>query len=318
MTRPIRISITTGDVDGIGSEIAARALAKLKPQKNVHFFLWRSPLCPKSHLKVMDRSFKRISVASWSEALAVRSSSERELIDINSSLQPPHWVEISAKAAMFGHLDAIVTAPLSKTSIHDAGFKDVGHTDMLRRISKQELFMAFIGKEFPVLLVTDHIGLSKVPKVLNEKLLTQALNCSIELQKMLPGKGKRLPIALLGLNPHCGEEGIIADEERSYFHKVISNFNESRTVVKGPLAPDTAFCKENWKRYSIFVAPYHDVGLAPFKLVHGQNEGVHVTMGLPFVRTSVTHGTAKDLFKKNKAKYGSMYDALKWAILLCK
>jgi 4-hydroxythreonine-4-phosphate dehydrogenase len=88
--------------------------------------------------------------------------------------------------------------------------------------------------------------------------------------------------------------------------------------VEGPLVPDAAFFKENWAKYSVFVANYHDQGLIPFKMIHGQESGIHITLGLPFVRTSVDHGTAKNIFGKNKADARSMKLAIDWALKLCR
>ena len=107
----------------------------------------------------------------------------------------------------------------------------------------------------------------------------------------------------MGLNPHAGEKGIIGNCEADLFRKLPSAFS-------GPLVPDAAFLKKNWKTYSLYLCLYHDQGLIPFKLVHGQDSGVHITLGLPFLRTSVDHGTAEDIFNKNVANHASMLEAI--------
>ena len=99
----------------------------------------------------------------------------------------------------------------------------------------------------------------------------------------------------------------------------MSKIDEKQGIkIEGPLVPDYAFFKENCKKYSVYVTPYHDQGLIPFKMIHGRESGVHITMGLPFIRTSVDHGTAKNIFGQNKADATSMYEALDWAIRLSK
>jgi 4-hydroxythreonine-4-phosphate dehydrogenase len=108
---------------------------------------------------------------------------------------------------------------------------------------------------------------------------------------------------------------LIGDQE-AWFRQVIDR--HERLGVAGPLVPDAAFLRENWKKYAVYVCPYHDQGLIPFKMIHGFRGGVHLTLGLPFVRTSVDHGTAKDIFGKNKAESGSMRDAILTAIRLAK
>jgi 4-hydroxythreonine-4-phosphate dehydrogenase len=317
--KPLRIAITTGDVDGIGTEITSKALAKLKPQMGVGFFLWRSPRCPPKHLHLIDRSFKRITVNSWPEALKVTPASHKEIVDINSNLPAPIWVETTAQAGQFGHIDAMVTAPLSKTSIVAAGLEDIGHTDILKRVSKsKELFMGFIGGKFNVLLVTGHIPISSISTHLTQSRLENAILAADQMRRVLEKKRVNKPLGLLGLNPHAGENGLIGSEEIKV-HKSALNFALDRKInLEGPLVPDAAFFEKNWSSYSVFIANYHDQGLIPFKMIHGQESGIHLTMGLPFVRTSVDHGTAKDLYGKNKADASSMTLAIEWAIRLCR
>ncbi len=319
MSRPLRIVITTGDADGIGTEIAAKALAKLGPQSGVNFYLWRSPRCPASHLRRIDRAFKRITVSSWPEAHKLQPDSKNQLVDINSNLAPAMWVESAAQASFFGHLDGMATAPISKTSIQAAGFKDIGHTDILKRVSKTDpVFMGFIGEKFNVVLATGHIGIEKTPDVLNARVLENAINAALELRDLLPKKFASKPVALLGFNPHAGEDGLIGNQETKIHFPLIKKLREQKIDVEGPLVPDSAFLQDNWSKYSVFVANYHDQGLIPFKMIHGQETGVHVSMGLPFIRTSVDHGTAKNIFGKDKADPSSMRLAIEWAIKLAK
>ncbi len=315
---PLRVALTTGDADGIGTEVTAKALAKLKPITGVRFYVWRSPRCPAPHLAMIDRSFKRITVGSWPEALKVATDSKRELIDINSNQAPASWVETAAKASLFGHIDAMVTAPLSKTSVAAAGMTDMGHTGILKRVARRELFMGFIGDEFNVVLATDHLSIEAVSRALTMERLKSALVAADMLRQVFDRKRAALPLALVGLNPHSGEEGLIGREEESVHRPALEAARTKGLKVEGPLVPDAAFFKSNWKRYSIFVASYHDQGLIPFKMIHGQESGIHVTLGLPFVRTSVDHGTAKDIFGKNKADARSMTLAIEWALKLCR
>ena len=317
MRKPLRIAITTGDPDGIGTEITAKALAKLKPGPGITYYLWRSPLCPKRHLHQIDRVFKRITVNTWPEALQVKVRNSRELVDISSNLPAALWVEATARASHFGHLDAMVTAPISKTAIKAAGLDDMGHTGILSRVCKsKELFMGFIGEHFNVLLATGHLSIDEVSRAVTTARLEKAILAADQLRSVLDKKQARRPLALLGLNPHSGEAGMIGHSEQKIHAKALEFAAEKKITIEGPLVPDAAFSPKNWKRYSVFVANYHDQGLIPFKMIHGQESGIHVTMGLPFVRTSVDHGTAKDIFGKDKADPRSMIQALEWAIRL--
>ena len=310
----IRLCLTTGNKDGIGLEVTAKALQSIGPQSGVQFFLWRSPESNVHDLDLIDSRFDRLTVNSWPEALSIDMPYGNGLVDICSDLSPPEWVEISAKSAMFGQIHGIVTAPMSKVTIQESGFKQIGHTEILAKVTKSKfLFMAFVGDQFNVLLATSHIPIKDVAKALTFEQLEAALTASNTLRSWLPSPNNRKPLAVLGLNPHAGENGIIGDEE-SVINSVINEFLKRNIPVVGPLVPDAAFFKQNWTKYAVFVCPYHDQGLIPFKMIHGQESGVHITMGLPFVRTSVDHGTAKDIFGLNKADSRSMALAIQWAI----
>lgn len=319
-----KLAITTGDLDGIGLEIAAKALQKMGPQPRSLFFFFRSAEADGSYLKKLDRKFERIVVDDLAQGLDFfdliskkKDLSSRILIDIASDDPPAKWVEDAATACLTQRLDGMITAPLSKTGIKDAGFQDLGHTDILKRISGAPfVHMGFLGQEFNVTLATAHIPIAQVPQKLNAQSLKTALLSANELRSYLPEALRKKPIGVLGLNPHAGERGLIGTEERDLWPGLEIYARSQGIKVVGPLVPDAAFLKQNWSRYSVFLALYHDQGLIPFKCVHGQQSGVHISLGLPFLRTSVDHGTARDIFGLNKANPNSMLDALRWALRL--
>lgn len=309
-----RIGITTGDSDGIGFEVTAKALDKVGPHRSARFYVWRSEKVTPSQLRLISKKFRRVQVSSWPEALRVPADNRKTLVEIVSNSSPARWVETAAQACRSGHLAAMATAPLSKQTIAATGLTDIGHTDILKRVcSKNLAFMAFVGKKFNVLLATGHLPIGQVAKSLSGEVLLNALLAAKDLQSILPKAPQKKPIALLGLNPHCGDSGLIGTEEQSVFPNVLAQAKEKGLEVVGPLVPDAAFHEKNWSRYSVFVACYHDQGLIPFKTVHGFDSGVHLTLGLPLKRTSVDHGTAKDIFGKNVANPNSMVEALRWA-----
>lgn len=312
----IKIALTTGDVDGVGFEVTAKALNQIGPQKNVQYILWRSPQASDKYLRLIDKKWTRKTVNTFDEALQLKTTS---LIDVCSDLSPAHWVEITAKACCKDVLQGMATGPLSKTSIKEAGFNDLGHTDILKRISKaKSVHMGFLGHEFNVVLATGHIPLSAVSTTLTLKALQSALLNANLLREKLPSSFKNRPIGILGLNPHAGESGLIGQEEKSLFKRIHSFALAKNIPIDGPLVPDAAFLNKNWKRYSVFLTLYHDQGLIPFKMIHGQDSGVHISLGLPFVRTSVDHGTAKDIFGLDIANPNSMIDAIRWALKLAR
>ncbi|MGE0528161.1 MAG: PdxA family protein [Bdellovibrionales bacterium] len=312
----IRLLLTSGDPDGIGWEVSVKALNQLGPQTGVQFFLFRQSGTTLRR-PALSRAFRRVTVRSLAEAENVKFD-PRLLVEVLSKDSPAHWVESAAKACLSGRFQGLVTAPLSKTSIIEAGFKDIGHTEILARVCGiSDLFMGFIGRKFSVLLATGHQPLRRALADLSPARLTKAFCAAERLRSVLPRAKRGRPLALVGVNPHAGEEGLLGDEE-DHFRDVLANLRWGEDQVIGPLVPDAAFLPKFWTRFSVYVCPYHDQGLIPFKLVHGFKAGVHLTLGLPFVRTSVDHGTAKDLFGKNKAESGSMRDALLTAIRLCK
>ncbi len=312
-TKPVKIVITTGDVDGIGTEIASKALSKIKPQKNIIFYLWRSPQTPKSHLRKIDSAFERITVRSWQETLSFNKLKTRHLIDINSNLPPAKWVELTAKLGHLSQIHGMVTAPMSKMNIRNAKMKDLGHTDILRRVTKADpLYMGFLGKRFGVILLNDHIPIKNVSKNITLSSIENGISAAKVLRSLMRKKQSKKPICLLGLNPHAGERGLIGDEEQQ-LHTVIT---KNKKTIVGPLSADIAFLPQNIERFSVFIANYHDQGLVPFKALHGRKHSMHITIGLPFIRTSVDHGTAKDMFGRGRADYSSMYEALKYALHL--
>jgi 4-hydroxythreonine-4-phosphate dehydrogenase len=301
-----RLLITTGDRDGIGTEVTAKALAKIGPQKQFQFVLYRSPQIPPQHLKLLDRRFKRVTLSDrepWPKEMT-----KNVLLDIVSHKAPARWVEQAAQLCLQKKAHGLVTAPLSKTGIAAAGLRDRGHTEILQRICRlKDVYMAFWGRYFKIVLLTDHRPLMTVAKSLSPRRIQGGVKMAKRLRSL---SHSRLPIAVVGLNPHAGEQGLLGKEEKK-FHSVL----RAKGIV-GPLVPDTAFLPHQWRKFSVYVCPYHDQGLIPFKLVHGFDEGVHLTLGLPFVRTSVDHGTAKELFGRNKAQYGSMREAIELAMAL--
>ncbi|MGE4131391.1 MAG: 4-hydroxythreonine-4-phosphate dehydrogenase PdxA [Bdellovibrionales bacterium] len=291
---PIVLNITTGDQDGIGPEVTFKALRRLGPLPGVRFRVFVG-----SRTKL-----PRLSEFKVGENLAWLPRPE----------SPAHWVEEATHHCLRHSKNALVTAPLSKTTIVRAGLKDIGHTEILARLThRKTLHMGFLGQKFNVLLATGHIPLKNVTKEWNVQTFRAALRSAKQMQSILPLQQSRKPIALVGLNPHAGEDGLLGTEEAWVRREI-----QKHKGLKGPLVPDSAFLPQNWGKYSLFIVPYHDQGLIPFKMIHGFNSGVHLTLGLPFVRTSVDHGTAKEIFGKNLAEAGSMIDAIETAVELVK
>lgn len=309
-----RIFITTGDQDGIGLEVTSKALKSLGPQPNVQFLVFRKPSERSELQRTLSHRFGIQSFGSLEDALKAPLRSKL-LIEITSAETEASWVFEAARACMVLPSSALVTGPLSKTLIKDCGYAELGHTEILQSISgEKNLFMGFVGSRFSVVLATGHLPISQISPKLTSDLIERAIGSAVSLRKQLHQANSTIKI--LGLNPHSGEQGLIGSEEKDCIRPVLKAFQKSGIKIEGPVVPDAAFLPIQTKGNPIFVCMYHDQGLIPFKMIHGFNEGYHVTLGLPFVRTSVDHGTAKDIFGKNKANAGSMISALKGAVTL--
>lgn len=302
------VAITTGDPDGIGFEITAKSLFKIGPQKNVLFFLFRDlrqEKKQKKYFSLIDKKFSRITFNSLEDALVFskklvfkKEKKQKILIDLALSSPAPYWIVQAAYACKYKLFDSLITGPLSKKLIKNSGIQSIGHTGIFRSIfPNNKMHMAFYGRDFNVLLATDHTPLTELKKSITNKSLQESYKAAQLFQKLIK---ENRPIGILGLNPHAGENGIIGTFEKHW----------PKNLPK-PLVPDAAFLKKNWNKYSLFLCLYHDQGLIPFKMHHGQDSGVHITIGLPFVRTSVDHGTAFDIYNRDMANPASMIDAIK-------
>ncbi len=266
-------AITTGDVDGIGLEITTKAL-EAAPSGDRYL--------------VYASEYKS---SAWQKKLLKLKNVEL-LIRTDA---PAQWVKEAAELCLKKQYRALITGPMSKNP--------TGHTEILQKVSQsRRVQMCFLGTRFHVILATGHIPISKVSNSIDESLICDSLDFALKLRSRLKLKK---PVGILGLNPHSGENGNIGKEDLN-----IRSWIKKFKNVEGPLVPDVAFQKFN---YSVYVALYHDQGLIPFKALHTFSEGTHLTLGIPFLRTSVDHGTAKDIFNTGKADPGSMISALAWA-----
>ncbi|MCX7978290.1 MAG: 4-hydroxythreonine-4-phosphate dehydrogenase PdxA [Bdellovibrionaceae bacterium] len=301
------IAITTGDTDGIGLEITAKALCQIGPQKGFQFCIYKhlKPAFPL--LKKLSRTFRVTRFGNLSEIPILPS--HHDLLVLERADPPPFWVIEASKHCLRRTFSGLVTAPMSKTLIKSSGLNDRGHTDILKRIcGKSSVHMGFIGDHFNVVLATDHVPLRKAPIQLTKEVLLSAASCAKKLKELTRSKG---PIIWLGLNPHAGESGLLGNEEL-FLKKHLPRY------VMGPVSSDTAFLDHRRQPGTTFIASYHDQGLIPFKMAHGRGSGVHITLGLPFLRTSVDHGTAKDIFGLGVADPRPMMRAIQLTIKLCK
>lgn len=300
MPTPQCLAVTLGDPRGIGPEVVADAVRQLRDQGDDTELILVGP-------DDLDPGVGRY------EGVGRFDGSER-----SAGLLSALAVERAVDLALLGTAAGIVTGPISKPSLRSAGFMEPGHTEMLQRLTGvSEVGMLMVcektrlGPPLRVLLATTHVPLRHVPDLLNPDLLvSQAilLNTALETEWNLA----RPKIALCALNPHASDRGMFGDEEDRIFRPALDALREAGVKVEGPIPADTVFSRTLNGEYDAVIAPYHDVGMAPFKTI-AFGSGVNVTLGLPFIRTSPDHGTAFDLVGTGNADPSSMQTAIRMA-----
>jgi len=211
--------------------------------------------------------------------------------------------------------NAIVTLPINKKILSTKKEKFIGHTEYIAKKcnTKNEVMMLTTSK-LKVALLTTHHSIKEIPSLITKSKLKKTIEViNNDLKTKFKIKDPR--ILVTGLNPHAGENGEFGDEERKVILPVINAFKRKKFSIYGPVPADTAFVNKNIKEYDVFLAMYHDQGLAPFKAI-SFGKGVNITLGLPFVRTSVDHGTAYDIVGTKKIDTSSFFEAIKMAIKL--
>jgi len=298
-----KLAISIGDLNGIGIEIALKSHAEISKIARPIYCISEEMLkksCVKLGINIPS-DFHCVSVKGKFDIKAGKVSKKSGLYSYRSFKKAIRLCE--KKTA-----DALVTLPIHKEAWFEAGVKYKGHTDMLRDWFKQDAIMMLGCEKLYVALYTEHIPLKEVAKnIKTKKILSFLLDLSKDV--------KANKIAVLGLNPHAGDGGVLGDEEDKII-KAISKANKSlgRELFIGPFVPDTAFTKSMRHEYQHYVAMYHDQGLIPLKALHFE-ESINISLSLPIIRTSVDHGTAFDIaYKDKKPSTISYINAVKAAL----
>ena len=326
-----RLAVTLGDPAGIGPEVTLKALHRLKSLKKEIFsnvlLLGRASFFSKlaNRLK-LNLSFRDVRDAekAFGKGAALPCFLERSIPenirpgkqDVTGTSLAVLAIETAVRLAMRGTVGAIVTPPIHKAGLKKAGFDMPGHTEYLAKLSETKRFeMMLVGGPLRVVPVTRHVALKKVPSLLSRKKIMDAiLLTALELENSFGISRPKL--AICGLNPHAGEEGVMGTEEIRFIAPAVRAAQQkTRARLFGPLSPDALFHDAYVGRYDAVICMYHDQGLIPLKMI-SRGHGVNVTLGLPFVRTSPDHGTAYDIAPFFKADPGSMIEAMVLAFRL--
>ena len=228
------------------------------------------------------------------------------------------YIETAVKWTMAGDLDAITTCPINKQAINEAGCLFPGHTEFLAHLARvRSVAMMFVGPRWKVVLVTTHLPLREVSRSITKDRVLAAIRLTDDGLKKLFGFS-RPRIAVLGLNPHCGEEGLLGEEEKDEILPAIEEARSHGMAVEGPFPADSFFDLSGHPgSFDAVIPMYHDQGLIPVKMIDFR-ESTNLTLGLPFIRTSVAHGTAYDIAGKGIADPTNLIRAVQVAANLSK
>ncbi len=318
MDKPV-IGISCGDLNGIGPEIIIKTFADHRileqctpvifgSNKLFNFYRKAMPDTNFAYQNIKDFSrvnHKQVNIFNcWEEELPINPGQ----LNSTGGLYAIKSLEAAVQAIKDGHLQGLVTAPIHKSNVQSADFNFTGHTPYLKSISNvQDVLMLLYATELKVALLTEHLPISEVAqKITRESILSKL---ALLHQSLRRDFGIDKPkIAVLGLNPHAGDEGLIGDEEQKIIIPAIKEA-KNKMLVFGPYSADAFFARRSYLQFDAVLAMYHDQGLIPFKTI-ATGEGVNFTAGLPFVRTSPDHGTAFDIAGKNMADPASFMSAV--------
>lgn len=297
------IALTCGDPSGVGPELIA-AWIKLHPE----LINKVAPIGPLSWLKTLGIKNPEAFAVGPNNYLINPGKPDAEGSRIAIAA-----MECAAKGVADGKFRAVVTGPVSKNNLAQVGYKFPGQTEFFAHHWQGEPVMAFAGGKMTVGLVTWHIPLQSVSSQINSGNIRQTILALIQLRKKLGDKNPR--IAVCGLNPHAGENGLLGQEDKTVIQPVVETMRGEGLDVTGPLSGDTAFYRHLKGEFDAVVAMYHDQGLAPLKLVDFST-AANLTLGLKYVRTSPDHGTAFEIAGKGVVDCGSFNSALRLGEIL--
>ncbi len=320
LEKKIKAGITIGDVNGIGIEVIMKAFADERMMDICTPVVYGSSKIASYHRKALrmnDLTFNiiRNTGAANPKRLNIINCWEEE---VNIELGKPTKIagkyalkslESAVKALLDKNIDVLITAPINKHTIQSDDFSFPGHTEYLAEKTGSETpLMLMVSEQLRVGVVTGHIPLGEVAyKLSSEKVLQKIITLN---KSLINDFGIRKPkIAVLGLNPHAGDNGLIGNEEKEMIIPAIEQANDAHILAIGPYPADGLFGSSNYTNFDGILAMYHDQGLVPFKTL-SFGSGVNYTAGLPVVRTSPDHGTGYDITGKNKASESSFIRAV--------
>ena len=324
MTDKIKIGISHGDINSISYEVILKTVLDKRISDICIPIIYGSPKVAAYHKNVLNleqlslNNINTIDQANPKRINIIDCFEEELKVELGLS------TEVAGKASFIaldkavsdlkdGKIDVLVTGPINKDNIQSEKFSFPGHTEYLKeRLESEEVLMFLVSDDIRVGVVTGHIPISQVSETISKELVIQKL--TIMNKALIEDFGISKPkIAVLGLNPHAGDKGLIGNEEIEYIIPAIEQARDKGVMALGPFPADGLFGSGDYTKYDAVLAMYHDQGLAPFKAL-SFDKGVNYTAGMSAIRTSPAHGTAYDLAGKNQASIESFRSALYLAI----
>ena len=324
--KKIKIGITIGDLNGVGGELIIKTFEDKRlldfctpivyaSTKTMSFLKkhFQSSIVFNSIQKSNQAIDSKLNVVNvWNKDVAIEFGKETSEAGQYALLSLKAGVEDLKNNA----IDVLVTAPINKHNIQSEAFQFPGHTDFLNQQLEGDSLMFMVSESLRVGLLTDHVPVGEVPHHLNESLISKKIECIYHSLKT--DFAIRAPkIAVLGINPHTGDNGVIGTEDDTLLRPVLEKIKATGKLVFGPYAADSFFGSNNYQNFDAIVATYHDQGLIPFKTLTFGN-GVNYTAGLNKVRTSPDHGTAYDIAGKGIANNDSFKESIFMGIQIFK
>ena len=324
----LKIGITHGDINGIGYEVILKTLEDNRITELCTLIVYGSPKVAAYHRKLTNVNINLNLINKPADAHENRINiinccGDEVKVDLGKSTSAAGEAAFAAleratQDLKEGEIDALVTAPINKNNIQSAQFSFPGHTEYLEQLfgNDGDALMILANDKLRVAVVTGHVPISKVASLLTTEIIVRKIEqFNLSLQQDFGIDKPR--IAVLGLNPHAGDGGVLGNEEKDIIQPAIEQLRNQGIICFGPLPADGFFGSDNYYKYDGILAMYHDQGLIPFKTLAMEN-GVNFTAGLPIVRTSPDHGTAYDKAGKNQASPTSFREALYMAIDIVK
>ena len=322
---PLPLAVTMGDPNGIGPELCVKLFAD---QLDYPAFVIGDATIMREEVKALGLSLTIRTITDPADCRATEgvidvvaigdlpATLQKGTVDARAGQAAYDYVTQAIDFAQAGLVSGIVTAPLAKEAMKAAGLSYPGHTEILAaRTATTDYAMMLANDELRVILVTIHVALKDVPALITESRVSKTIRLAAEACRAYGLARPRIAVA--GLNPHAGESGMFGREEIDILAPAIAKARSEGLDVSGPYPGDTIFMRARKGEFDIVVAQYHDQGLIPVKYL-GIDHGVNVTVGLPFIRTSVDHGTAFDIAGKGIADPSSLRCAFKHAALMVK